>query len=171
MILAGRLLKVANSLLLAACTAASATMDGCRTVRLPQIAGDAGQTNDVVFCGCRCPADSNVIFFTGDVQVRWTTCYEQTSLAFNNSRVGTAFLVYFTSAAVIHGLWMNRFLTGQGPCRANLHRWGLAQSPSCDCGQWQTMNHIVDTYPLTKFEKRTESTAQSGLLLLLLCSV
>ena len=45
---------------------------------------------------------------------------------------------------------MNCFQTGQGPCRANLHKWGLAQSPSCDCGQWQTMNHIVDT--LTKFE-------------------
>ena len=47
---------------------------------------------------------------------------------------------------------MNRFRTGQGPCRANLHNWGLAQSPSCDCGQRQTMNHIVDTCPLTTFE-------------------
>ena len=35
---------------------------------------------------------------------------------------------------------MNRFWTGQGPCRANLQKWGLAQSPSCDCG------------PLTKVE-------------------
>jgi len=47
---------------------------------------------------------------------------------------------------------MNRFQTGQGPCRANLHKRGLAQSPSCDCGQRQTMNHIVDTCPLTEFE-------------------
>jgi len=47
---------------------------------------------------------------------------------------------------------VNRFRTGQGPCRANLHKWGLAQSPSCDCGQRQTMNHIVDTCPLTKLE-------------------
>ena len=45
----------------------------------------------------------------------------------------------------------NRFRTGQGPCRFNLHNWGLAQSPR-DCGQWQPMNHIVDTCPLTKFE-------------------
>ena len=49
---------------------------------------------------------------------------------------------------------MNRFRTGQGPCRANLHKWGLAQSPSCDCGQPQTMNHIVDTCPLTKIDGR-----------------
>ena len=40
---------------------------------------------------------------------------------------------------------MNRFWTGQGPCRANLHTRGLAQSPSCDCGQRQTTNHIVNT--------------------------
>ena len=38
------------------------------------------------------------------------------------------------------------------PCCANLHKWGLAQSPSCDCCQQQTMNHIVDTCQLTKFE-------------------
>jgi len=42
---------------------------------------------------------------------------------------------------------MNRFQTGQGPCRANLYK-----SPSCDYGQWQTMNHIVNTCPLTKFD-------------------
>jgi len=46
----------------------------------------------------------------------------------------------------------NRLRTGQGPCRANLHKWGLAQSPSCDCGQRQTMNHIVNTCPSIKFE-------------------
>jgi len=42
--------------------------------------------------------------------------------------------------------------TGQGLCRANWHKWGLAQSPFCDCGQRQTMNHIVDTCLLTEFE-------------------
>jgi len=53
-----------------------------------------------------------------------------------------------------HHTWslMNRFRTGQDPRRANLQKWSLAQSPSSDCGQRQTMNHIVDTCPLTKFE-------------------
>ena len=46
---------------------------------------------------------------------------------------------------------MNRFRTDQGPCRVNLHKWDLTQSPSCDCGQRQTMNHIVDKCPLTQF--------------------
>jgi len=55
-----------------------------------------------------------------------------------------------------HHTWspMKHFRTGQGPCYANLHKLGLAQSPSCDCGQRQTMNHIVDTFPLTTFEGR-----------------
>ena len=46
---------------------------------------------------------------------------------------------------------MNGFLADQGPF-ANLNKWGLAQSPSCDCGQRQTMNHTVDTCLLTTFE-------------------
>jgi len=29
---------------------------------------------------------------------------------------------------------------------------GLAKSPTCDCGQQQTMSHIVDVCPLTKFD-------------------
>ena len=48
---------------------------------------------------------------------------------------------------VMHGL-CEPFLDGQGQCRANVHRCALAHSPSCDCGQHQTMNHIVDTFPL-----------------------
>jgi len=49
---------------------------------------------------------------------------------------------------VTHGLWYS--VSGQ--VRAILHKWGLARSPSCDCGQQQIMNHIVDTCPWTKFE-------------------
>jgi len=73
MVLSKRLLKLANSVLVAACTVVSAAMDSVsgdfHTVRLSQISGDAGKTNDIVFCGHRRPADRNVIFFTGDVQV------------------------------------------------------------------------------------------------------
>jgi len=45
------------------------------------------------------------------------------------------------------------FPDNQGLCRANLHKWGFAQLLSCDCGQRQIMSHIVDTCPLTKFER------------------
>ena len=35
-----------------------------------------------------------------------------------------------------------------------VYKWGLTQSPSCDCGQRQTMNHTVDSCQLTEFEGR-----------------
>ena len=47
---------------------------------------------------------------------------------------------------------LNRFCTGQGPCRANMHKWCLASSPLCDCGEQQTMEHIVDSCLLTKLD-------------------
>jgi len=47
---------------------------------------------------------------------------------------------------------LNRFHTDILSCRAILHKWGLAKSRTCDCGQQQTMRHIVDACPLTKFD-------------------
>ena len=47
---------------------------------------------------------------------------------------------------------LNRFLTGRGTCRADLHQWGLSTSESCSCGQKKTMSHIVDSCPLSQFE-------------------
>ena len=38
------------------------------------------------------------------------------------------------------------------PCNNSVVFCGLTQSPSCDCGQRQTTNHIVDTCPLTQYE-------------------
>jgi len=43
-----------------------------------------------------------------------------------------------------------------------MHKWGLAQSPSCVCGQRQSMNHTVDTCPLTKFEGRLNLLHEAG---------
>jgi hypothetical protein len=50
-------------------------------------------------------------------------------------------------------LWalLNRFRTSQGRCAANLAIWGQRDDPLCSCGQPQTMTHIVDECPLTKF--------------------
>jgi len=46
---------------------------------------------------------------------------------------------------------LNRIWTDQGPCRANLRKWGLAASEFCDCSQQQTMGH-VDSCPLTQLD-------------------
>jgi len=52
------------------------------------------------------------------------------------------------------------FLDRSRPMSCKLAQMGsLVQSPSCDCGQRQTMNHIVDTCSLTR---RSESTPLRG---------
>ena len=46
-------------------------------------------------------------------------------------------------------IWSHRFRTDAGPCRSSRHKWGYADSPNCDCGEPQTMRHIVNECPIT----------------------
>ena len=46
---------------------------------------------------------------------------------------------------------LNRYRTGHGVCAASLHVWGIRDDPLCACGIKQTMSHIVNECPLTKF--------------------
>ena len=52
------------------------------------------------------------------------------------------------------GQWslLNRFRSDAGPCRNSMHEWGYIASRLCDCGQHQTMRHIVNECPLTCFD-------------------
>ena len=45
---------------------------------------------------------------------------------------------------------LNRFRANAGPCRNSLFRWGARESPQCDCGAVQTMQHIVEECPDTR---------------------
>ena len=47
---------------------------------------------------------------------------------------------------------LNRFRTGQGHCNACHKQWGFNYNELCDCGETQTMSHIVNSCPLTKFD-------------------
>jgi len=47
---------------------------------------------------------------------------------------------------------LNRFWTGQGHCGACHKKWGFTDSELYDCGEVQTMSHIVIFCPLTKFD-------------------
>ena len=47
---------------------------------------------------------------------------------------------------------LNRFRTGQGHCGACHKKWGFTDSELCGCGEVQTMSHIVNSCPLTKFD-------------------
>ena len=47
---------------------------------------------------------------------------------------------------------LNRFRTEQGLCKSCLKRWGLASSDLCECGESQSVLHIVNSCPLTRFQ-------------------
>jgi hypothetical protein len=48
---------------------------------------------------------------------------------------------------------LNRFRTSQGKCAFLIHRWGYSNATNCDCGHpCQTMDHIIDDYPIHAFE-------------------
>jgi hypothetical protein len=57
---------------------------------------------------------------------------------------------------------LNRFRTGQGHCRSCLAKWGQASSDLCDCGEVQTMSHIVNVCPLTKFDGGLQTLHEAG---------
>jgi len=47
---------------------------------------------------------------------------------------------------------LNRFRTGQGHCNACHKKRSFTDNELCDCGETQTMSHIVNSCPLTKFD-------------------
>ena len=47
---------------------------------------------------------------------------------------------------------LNRFWTGQCHSNACHKKWGFTDNELCDCGEIQTMSHIVNSCPLTKFD-------------------
>lgn len=47
---------------------------------------------------------------------------------------------------------LNRIRTGHARCNATMHKWGLRDSPACDCGaQEQTVQHIIKDCPQRKY--------------------
>ena len=46
---------------------------------------------------------------------------------------------------------LNRFRTGQGCCAFLLHRWNFIDSPLCECGEIQTMDHIMQQCNIHRF--------------------
>ena len=86
----------------------------------------------------RCPVRSDMT--SVDTITQWREDWSSTSLV--NHTIVTDPTIRQPGFSLPRHTWslINHFQTGQGPCRADLHKWGLAQSHSCDCGQQQTMN-------------------------------
>jgi len=47
---------------------------------------------------------------------------------------------------------LNRIRTEQVKCKFLLHKWKVTDTPLCECGQIQTIKHIVKSCPRTKYE-------------------
>jgi len=45
----------------------------------------------------------------------------------------------------------NWYRSGHGYCAATLYDWGIQDDLFCACGGKQTMSHIINECPLTKF--------------------
>jgi Reverse transcriptase (RNA-dependent DNA polymerase)/Endonuclease-reverse transcriptase len=85
-----------------------------------------------------------------DTTTRWRETWRM-------SGVVNAFLVADPAArqpgfTLPRHLWslLNRFRSDHGPCRVSLKKWGLSNNDLCDCGEPQTMSHIVDSCPITR---------------------
>ena len=87
-----------------------------------------------------------------DTKGRWQEDW-QTASVVNNSLVSDP-AIQLPGFDLPRRQWstLNRFRTNQGHCRACHKKWGLADSDLCDCGEVQTMSHIANTCPLTKFD-------------------
>lgn len=48
---------------------------------------------------------------------------------------------------------LNGFRTNEEKCKSNFTKWGIVNYAKCDFGALiQTMNHIFNEFPLTKYE-------------------
>jgi len=83
--------------------------------------------------------------------LQYRTCIKATKCYCYNSD-----LLYFINVLYIEHLYIersvHRFRTGQGHCNACHKKWGFTDNELCDCGEIQTMSHIVNSCPLTKFD-------------------
>jgi len=58
---------------------------------------------------------------------------------------------------------LNRIRIEQGKCNYYLlHKWGVVDSPLCECGGIQSITHIVESCPSTKFEEGLAQLHEGG---------
>jgi len=57
---------------------------------------------------------------------------------------------------------LNRIRTEQGRCNYLLHKWGMVDSPLCECGETQTIKHMVESCPITMFKGELTKLHEGG---------
>jgi hypothetical protein len=87
-----------------------------------------------------------------EITTRWSEDWKM-AMVVNNHLVGDP-AIHQPGFDLPRRQWslLNRLRIAQGNCRACCKKWGLCSSDLCDCGEVQTMSHIVDACPTTRFE-------------------
>ncbi|VVC33100.1 Hypothetical protein CINCED_3A001511 [Cinara cedri] len=57
---------------------------------------------------------------------------------------------------------LNRIRSEQGRCNYLLHKWGMVDSPLCECGEMQTIKHMVESCPITMFKEGLTKLHEGG---------
>ena len=89
---------------------------------------------------------------TIDVTSRWREDWQSATVV--NSTLVVDPTIRLPSFDLHRCQWslLNHFRTGQGHCNACHKKWGFTDNELCDCGEIQTMSHIVNSCTLTKFD-------------------
>ena len=88
------------------------------------------------------------------IQDLWRTRWQNQTIDVPNKSLIKDPTIQLPGMDLPRGQWslLNRFRTDAGPCRNSMHEWGYIASPLCECGEPQTMRHVVNECPLTCFD-------------------
>ncbi|KAF0706170.1 Uncharacterized protein FWK35_00034662 [Aphis craccivora] len=57
---------------------------------------------------------------------------------------------------------LNRIRSEQGICNYLLHKWGMVDSPLCECGETQTIKHMVESCSITMIKEGLTKLHEGG---------
>ena len=101
---------------------------------------------------CRQLSGNPMDLYTIDVISRWREDWQSATVV--NSTLVIDPTIQLPGFDLHRRQWslLYRFWTGQGHLDACHKKWGFTDNELCDCGEIQTMSHIVNSCPLTTFD-------------------
>ena len=87
------------------------------------------------------------------IQDPWCTRWQNRTVDVLNKSLIKDPTIQLPGMDLPRGQWclLNRFRTDAGPCRNSMHECSYIASPLCDCGEPQTMRHVLNECPLASF--------------------
>lgn len=92
-----------------------------------------------------------------NIKTRWKELWQNASVYNNELIDDPSSEVEGVNLPRREWLRLNRIRTGQGCCGYLMHRWKFIASPLCQCGDVQTMRHIVEECRIHRFHGDIEA--------------